>query len=538
MAKTAMSPEEQLEDLQRRFTLLEGERKATYETAKLNISQNKEIIKQMKDENKMLRGSIATLRNEKVVSVYNQLETTMNEVQNLQRKYDAIKADNNKKRLNLEELDGKLTELRTDAALPTTEASPQMRQIRVLENRLDKAMIKYNEAQSIRKTYEQIVKRLKEERIGFDNQLAAIERTLKAKERDYEELLLLSHDAYHAKEMAQAELHRFEQGVMEERNQRDKEVQEKKALVQQRVEMNQRLEQRERMLKKQQDMDKAGERQRELSVAADLTTGTSLNEFAQEEKLKIADYEEAFHRIKEATGVSDVNEVIQKFLTQDDTHKNLAALTKENQSRIDGLQEERRKLRLQVEELKFSSGGNVGRRQVIDDFETHLSEATEKFERNRGKFERMAKMLINMKAGIGHLGEKLSIINLEGGEAPIEMSDETVEEVLQQCELKLSKLMSHTRDLDDPDGRGRALKMDDDKYEEKLLSQSASDVRVKLPDDQQDADDDDDDFEEDMDDDVQNRKHVKYNSEQIMERQETKNRKKGKKKQSAPAAAH
>ena len=32
-------------------------------------------------------------------------------------------------------------------------------------------MIKFNEAQSIRKTYEQILRRLKEERIGFDNQL-------------------------------------------------------------------------------------------------------------------------------------------------------------------------------------------------------------------------------------------------------------------------------------------------------------------------------------------------------------------------------
>merc|ERR1711959_113394 len=112
---------------------------------------------------------------------------------------------------------------------------------------------------SILKTYEQIVLRLKEERVGFDNQLQAIEQTLKAKEHDYEELLLLSHDAYHAKEMAQAELHRFEQGVMEERNQRDKEVQEKKVLVQQRVEMNVRLEQRERMLKQQQDLDRAGE---------------------------------------------------------------------------------------------------------------------------------------------------------------------------------------------------------------------------------------------------------------------------------------
>merc|ERR1719183_2577521 len=178
------------------------------------------------------------------------------------------------KRNNLEELDGKIGELSMGAKMHASETSPEMRQIRVLENRLDKAMIKYNEAQSIRKTYEAIVKKLKNERIGFDNQLAAIERTLKAKERDYEELLLLSHDAYHAKEMAQAELHRFEQGVMEERNQRDREVQEKKVLVQQRVEMNQRLEQRERMLKKQQDQDRQSERQmKEMTSAPDRTGG-------------------------------------------------------------------------------------------------------------------------------------------------------------------------------------------------------------------------------------------------------------------------
>merc|ERR1719499_1673379 len=139
--------------------------------------------------------------------------------------------------------------------LHNSEASPEMRQIRVLENRLDKAMIKHNEATSIKKTYEAIVKRLKEERIGFDNQLQAIERTLKSKERDYEELLLLSHDAY------QAELHRFEQGVMEERNQRDREVQDKKILVEQRVEMNHRLEQREKMLKKQQEADRQSDKQ-------------------------------------------------------------------------------------------------------------------------------------------------------------------------------------------------------------------------------------------------------------------------------------
>lgn len=61
------------------------------------------------------------------------------------------------------------------------EENPLMRNIRVLENRLDKVMIKYNEAQSIQKTYEEVVKRLREERVGYDNQLSIVESSLKGK---------------------------------------------------------------------------------------------------------------------------------------------------------------------------------------------------------------------------------------------------------------------------------------------------------------------------------------------------------------------
>ena len=48
-------------------------------------------------------------------------------------------------------------------------------------------------------------------------------------------------------------------------------------------------------------------------------------------------YEAAFRKIKEATGVGDVHEVIQKFVTQKDTEKNLMAMTREAQARIDQL---------------------------------------------------------------------------------------------------------------------------------------------------------------------------------------------------------
>ena len=56
----------------------------------------------------------------------------------------------------------------------------------------------------------QIVKRLKEERIGYDNQLATIEKCLRSKEKDSQELFLLSQDALKAKETAQSELKKYE----------------------------------------------------------------------------------------------------------------------------------------------------------------------------------------------------------------------------------------------------------------------------------------------------------------------------------------
>eukprot|EP00952_Eustigmatos_sp_NYUAD-ZCMA_P012924 51642-Eustigmatos_ZCMA.PRE.1 len=48
-------------------------------------------------------------------------------------------------------------------------------------------------------------------------------------------------------------------------------------------------------------------------------------------KTKLDIFENAFRKIKEATGVSDVNEVIQKVVNQEGTTENLMMLTKENQ---------------------------------------------------------------------------------------------------------------------------------------------------------------------------------------------------------------
>lgn len=500
----ALSSQEQLDDLRRRFALLEAERMASFETASLSIEQNEEIIQQMLAESGSMKKKIAKLRNEKPEIMEQQFDKAMSEEQAMQRKLDGMRAQNKKKSASLEALGSRLHQLSVSSEIPSSEASPEMRQIRVLENRVDKAMIKHSEAQSIRKTYEAIVNQLQKERSGFDSRLIAIEDTLKAKERDYEEVLLLSHDAYQAKEVAQAELHCFEQGIMTERCRRHRQVQEQNALVEQRVAMNRRLESHCKQIQERSES-------KDVIGATDLTPANS-SIIGQGTHQKLEEYEAVFHVLQEATGTNDINDIIRKFHAQEDMRKNLVKFMEEDQATIDKLTEERRKIQFQVAELKFSASGSASRRQAIDEKETRLAQATDTCERNKSKFERSAKMLIDAKAGIEHLSQKLASIKLQST-CNLDTDGLTVEDLLESCELKISKLLDLTHHCEEE------RRFDDDEmYQGKLLNGNSG-ARYQVMNDDTDHEEDDYD-EDDIGEDIVQRKQVKYNSDQILLQQQ------------------
>ena len=168
-----------------------------------------------------------------------------------------------------------------------------MKNIRIIENKLDKVMIKYNEAQSIRKTYEQIVKRLKEERVGYDNQLAAIERSLKGKEHDFEELMLLANDAEHAKQLAQAELKKYEHKKEAVKQLRNAYLLEKRNAIEAREEMIAKMERREK-----ETQEKNLEKNATQQEVQEANLGLTEQQFDSNiHKQKLADYEEAFRKL-------------------------------------------------------------------------------------------------------------------------------------------------------------------------------------------------------------------------------------------------
>ena len=67
-----------------------------------------------------------------------------------------MKNKSNRLRKELDIIKDSVKDLELDSQRPHMEDNEYTRRIRSLENKLDKAMIKYNEAQSIRKTYEQV----------------------------------------------------------------------------------------------------------------------------------------------------------------------------------------------------------------------------------------------------------------------------------------------------------------------------------------------------------------------------------------------
>ena len=100
-------------------------------------------------------------------------------------------------------------------------------------------------------------------------QLAAIERTLAAKQRDFDELLLLSGDANHARESALTEVDRVRAGYEEERRRREKELRERHQVVLIRRQMLERMKQREKMRKQ---LEGAAEEDMRVSMAQSAIT--------------------------------------------------------------------------------------------------------------------------------------------------------------------------------------------------------------------------------------------------------------------------
>ncbi|XP_066201794.1 outer dynein arm-docking complex subunit 3 isoform X2 [Saccopteryx leptura] len=405
----------QIAELQRKIQLLEGDRKAFYESTQWNIKKNQEVINQLQEETRALQLQLTDLLqgDEKVVQAVirewksekpylknrtgQALEHLDHQLSEKVKQRNALlhQARVQQKWLEELQLQHSLRELEiAEAQDSNTEVAKTLRN---LENRLEKARMKTEEAEHITNVYLQLKAYLQEESLHLENRLDFMEAEVVKTKHELEELHVVNQEALNARDIAKNQLQYLEETVFWERKKREHYIIECKKLAEERKLQNERMER-----KTQRD---------HVMLQSDETIQDSQRAKEQELQLHWSMYqmEVLFGKVKDATGVAEMHAVVRRFLAQGDTFTQLEVLKNKNEQMLLRLKQEKQQLQQELEELKYSGEAMLVREQKLQaQLEGSLKTEEQRKAEAQTQLEQAALAMQMVKEGLEHLAGKLN----------------------------------------------------------------------------------------------------------------------------------
>ncbi|XP_026159480.1 coiled-coil domain-containing protein 151 [Mastacembelus armatus] len=522
---------DQIAEMQRKIQLLEGDRTAFYESSQSSIKRNRETIRQLRQDSKRLYRQLADANagDEQIIRAAFQnrgLEkdayrnksgkaalTTLNQrVLSKTKRLNALKHTTQTYQRRLEELKLEYQRIKPEGSSGTQCADPRTRKkeedamnLRALENSLEKTQFKCKEAENIMTNYLKLKRHMQDESLTFQGQLDSLEAEILKHREELQKLEAMNNDAQMSKEAAKAELQHLEELLYKERKERESIIANLRKKVEERKAQAEKVDRRTQRTTMQPD---------ELSSEAQRST----TRMAGEEEKAISTFEEAFQRIKEATGVTDIQEIVERFISQKETHQHLEKLKGENEKVLQDLKEQKELLNQQFQDMKYSGEAELSSdKQMLEECQQQLEAQQQKCDAAKEHLDWLVKTFSTVRAGVEHLADKLQHITLsEDTVAEVSPdSDEFVLELVTQCELKLQLLHE---ELQGKDLAALIKEMEEEEFFVRIEGKlPVYNTRVKLPEDQRpDLFNDEDESEEDEGD-IISREALKRQSQLIIE---------------------
>ncbi|KAK0130734.1 Coiled-coil domain-containing protein 151 [Merluccius polli] len=533
---------DQITDMQRKVQRLEEDRTAYYESSQAAVSRNREAILQLRQHNKRLHRRLAdTLAGDKHVvkeafhdrgpekDAYREMSgktalTVLDqEVLIKMKRLNALRHATQTCRHRLEELqlqykrlkpEGKRKSQSTVAA--AAQAEDHARNLHVLENSLEKAQVKNEEAEHVMRGYIKLKNHLQDESLTFQPQLDRLEADILKHREEHYGLQVKNSDTQLSKDAAKAELQQLEVLLYKERKERERVL----ACYRKQVEEL-------RSEKADRRAQKAPMQPDELSSEAPRST----TRMAGEEERSISTFEEAFERIKEATGVTNVHEIVERFISQGESQRHLESLKVANEEVLVQLKEEKETLQQGFQDMKYSGEAKLSSgQQTLRECEQRVQEAQQRCDADKEHLDWLLKTLGSVQAGVEHLADKLQYITLErGAEAQLSPdSEDFVVQLLAQCEQKLTLLHD---ELQGKDLAALAKEMEEEEFYTKIEGKLPDyNIRIQLPEDQRQNPFNEDEESEEDEADIISREALKHQSQLIIDSKTKKKPRKKKKK--------
>jgi coiled-coil domain-containing protein 63/114 len=312
------------------------------------------------------------------------------------------------------------------------------KQIHILENRLDKSLIKFNEAISHNKSLRDKIDDLRRERVVFENIYRKMERELQDRKKHMAEIIEISNQSYEQRDTFQMEVAAIEQANRKEQEEFDEQMQTLGRLLDTELQLpapGAGLLTRAKSLSgiaagasskggtggfspsksggggTMRTTSRGGDGA-DLDKSMDGTGKPAEIDFHE----RAQNFEEAFNKIKAATGITEVDELVRTFIKNEEHNFSLFNYVNEQNNEIEKYEEQIQQLR--EEELKFAqeSGNDVNQhKEILKDLESKLQASEAMAEKYEQRCQDLQRITESLKRGMQSIFSKFDFS--DGGAA-------------------------------------------------------------------------------------------------------------------------
>lgn len=279
------------------------------------------------------------------------------------------------------------------------------KQVKVLESRLDATRSKYNQTISENRKLREKIDNLRQERMVFQNIYQKLEDELADKRRELTNLMEVSSVAYRARDAALKEIEELKLSAEREQQSYENEWRELGKLIEAERKKNEVAAN-----KREQEGGKVGEltMEEEKQLKSKINKSTwniakdRANQMASLEKVN--SYKQAFEKIKQATGVEDIDELVDNFLNSEDENFTLFSYVNELNMEIENLDDRIREVKAETARFRSQSVSTESqRKKILEGLEQKLAQTKAQTAEYEAKYADAQKSMNALRTGIQSL---------------------------------------------------------------------------------------------------------------------------------------
>eukprot|EP00967_Tisochrysis_lutea_P023831 scaffold27379_cov24-Tisochrysis_lutea.AAC.1 len=408
---------------------MEGDRKSYAEEVQNVVRKQKAQIEKLKRENNQLKSELSLETRAATVGSSGVVSTKLTALQDAQEL--AARTIEAEKRRG-EELDMRLRALKEQLLQEKKEMGGNnghieqhhavQKQVKVLEHRLHRSLVKFNEAISANKELREIIDNLRRERVVFDGIYKKMQNNLAEKKKKMADIIEVANVAYEARDRAHAEINNLR--AQAEKEQAEFEVQWKELGLQ--LEEDRRRQEalaRERA-KALTEANKSAEDDALNKASAKGGRGSSNgNDDVASGMEKVASYEEAFAQIQTATGIEDIDQLVNNFIENEDGNFKMFNYLNELNSDIEKAEDAIQELKKDAENFRGKDRGAASQRKRmmkdladrVSDTEAKAAQYEETLKTLNGSIASIIKIIEGLTVKLGCNSRLLNEMGAEGG---------------------------------------------------------------------------------------------------------------------------